>query len=183
MLIGYARCSTDKQDLQANRQILLDLGVDPEHIHLDRAYSGTTRARPGLDKALVAVRAGLGAVAARWSGRPVDLDDPLTTLQQVGGEPGAEAAGALDGPDAAAGCMLVGERDDASVAHGVGCALLLRDNGTRIGDHGCGVGVAVSIDTDDVVDLACQHGHAVPPSVEPDRCRHRPGCGHRAAGL
>ena len=57
-LIGYARCSTDKQDLEANRQILPDLGVDPEHIHLDRAYSGTTRARPGLDKALVAVRAG-----------------------------------------------------------------------------------------------------------------------------
>jgi DNA invertase Pin-like site-specific DNA recombinase len=49
MLIGYARCSTDKQDLEANRQILLDLGIDPEHIHLDRAYSGTTRARPGLD--------------------------------------------------------------------------------------------------------------------------------------
>ena len=58
MLIGYARCSTDKQDLEANRQILLDLGVQAEHIHLDRAYSGTTRARPGLDKALVAVRAG-----------------------------------------------------------------------------------------------------------------------------
>lgn len=58
MLIGYARCSTDKQDLEANRQILFDLGVDPDHIHLDRAYSGATRARPGLDKALVAVRAG-----------------------------------------------------------------------------------------------------------------------------
>jgi DNA invertase Pin-like site-specific DNA recombinase len=58
MLIGYARCSTDKQDLEANRQILLELGVEADHIHLDRAYSGTNRARPGLDKALVAVRAG-----------------------------------------------------------------------------------------------------------------------------
>jgi hypothetical protein len=34
---------------------------------------------------------GLGAVVARWSGRPVDLDDPLTTLQQMGGKSGPEA--------------------------------------------------------------------------------------------
>lgn len=46
VLIGYARCSTDKQDLEANRQILLDLGVPAERIYLDRAYSGTTPARP-----------------------------------------------------------------------------------------------------------------------------------------
>jgi DNA invertase Pin-like site-specific DNA recombinase len=58
MLIGYARCSTDKQDLEANRQILLELGVAAEHIYLDKAYSGTNRARPGLDQALAAVRAG-----------------------------------------------------------------------------------------------------------------------------
>ncbi|SCL27072.1 recombinase family protein [Micromonospora inyonensis] len=56
--IGYARCSTDKQDLEANRQILLDLGVLADRIHLDRAYSGTSRARPGLDQALAAVRTG-----------------------------------------------------------------------------------------------------------------------------
>lgn len=56
--IGYARCSTDKQDLEANRQILLDLGVPADQIYLDRAYSGTTRERPGLDQALAAVRAG-----------------------------------------------------------------------------------------------------------------------------
>jgi DNA invertase Pin-like site-specific DNA recombinase len=45
---------TDKQDLKANRQILLGLGVPSEQIYLDRAYSGTNRNRPGLD----AVRAG-----------------------------------------------------------------------------------------------------------------------------
>ncbi len=26
-MIGYARCSADKQDLEANRKILLELGV------------------------------------------------------------------------------------------------------------------------------------------------------------
>jgi DNA invertase Pin-like site-specific DNA recombinase len=58
ILIGYARCSTDKQDLEANRLILLDLGVTADRIYLDRAYSGTSRARPDLDKALAAVRSG-----------------------------------------------------------------------------------------------------------------------------
>ena len=56
--VGYARCSTDKQDLEANRQILLELGVPADQIYLDRAYSGTNRDRPGLDQALAAVRTG-----------------------------------------------------------------------------------------------------------------------------
>jgi DNA invertase Pin-like site-specific DNA recombinase len=56
--IGYARCSTDKQDLEANRQILLELDVPVDQIYLDRAYSGTHRDRPGLNQALAAVRAG-----------------------------------------------------------------------------------------------------------------------------
>jgi DNA invertase Pin-like site-specific DNA recombinase len=56
--IGYARCSTDKQDLAAQRAILEELGVAPERIYMDRGLTGTTRARPGLDQALAAVRAG-----------------------------------------------------------------------------------------------------------------------------
>ena len=56
--IGYARCSTDEQDLEANRQILLELGVPADQVYLDHAYSGTNRARPGLDQALDAVRSG-----------------------------------------------------------------------------------------------------------------------------
>lgn len=56
--IGYARCSTDKQDLAAQRAILEDLGVAPDRIYTDRGLTGTTRARPGLDQALAAVRAG-----------------------------------------------------------------------------------------------------------------------------
>jgi DNA invertase Pin-like site-specific DNA recombinase len=57
-LIGYARCSTDEQDLTAQRQILLGLGVAPDRIYLDHGCTGTTRNRPGLDQALAAVRAG-----------------------------------------------------------------------------------------------------------------------------
>ena len=57
-LIGYARCSTDKQDLEAQRSALLSLGVEMERIYTDHGYSGTNRARPGLDQALAAVRSG-----------------------------------------------------------------------------------------------------------------------------
>ena len=56
--IGYARCSTDKQDLTAQRAILEELGVAPDRIYTDRGFTGTTRARPGLDQALAAVRSG-----------------------------------------------------------------------------------------------------------------------------
>ena len=56
--IGYARCLTDEQDLEANRQILLQLSVPAGQVYLDRAYSGTNRARPSLDQALAAARPG-----------------------------------------------------------------------------------------------------------------------------
>ncbi len=57
-LIGYARCSTDKQDIEAQRQALLGLGVVGERTYLDRGLAGTNRRRPGLDQALAAVRSG-----------------------------------------------------------------------------------------------------------------------------
>lgn len=57
-LIGYARCSTDKQDLAAQQEALLKLGIAPDRIYTDRGFTGTNRARPGLDQALAAVRSG-----------------------------------------------------------------------------------------------------------------------------
>ncbi|MGB0966710.1 MAG: recombinase family protein [Halocynthiibacter sp.] len=57
-LIGYARCSTDKQDLSAQRQVLLELGVNEDLIYTDDGLTGTNRKRLGLDQALAAVREG-----------------------------------------------------------------------------------------------------------------------------
>ncbi|MCY4501277.1 MAG: recombinase family protein, partial [Alphaproteobacteria bacterium] len=34
-LVGYARCSTDRQDLAAQRQALIELGVSEERIYTD----------------------------------------------------------------------------------------------------------------------------------------------------
>ncbi len=57
-LIGYARCSTDKQDLTAQRAALAELGVAADRIYVDHGLTGTSRARPGLNQALAAVRKG-----------------------------------------------------------------------------------------------------------------------------
>jgi len=56
--IGYARCSTDKQDLAAQKVALEKLGVPSDRIYTDHGLTGTNRARPGLDQALAAVRPG-----------------------------------------------------------------------------------------------------------------------------
>ena len=36
LLVGYARCSTDQQDLTAQRDALLSLGVEAERIYVAR---------------------------------------------------------------------------------------------------------------------------------------------------
>ena len=58
LLVGYARCSTDQQDLTAQRDGLLGLGVEAERIYVDHGLTGTNRERPGLREALAACRAG-----------------------------------------------------------------------------------------------------------------------------
>ncbi|WP_242613924.1 recombinase family protein [Actinomadura roseirufa] len=54
--VGYARCSTDGQDVVVQTEQLLGLGVSEDRIYIDRGFSGTTgRNRGGLDQALTAV--------------------------------------------------------------------------------------------------------------------------------
>ena len=57
-LIGYARCSKDKQDLSAQREALTELGVAADRIYVDHGLTGMNRTRPGLNQALAAVRKG-----------------------------------------------------------------------------------------------------------------------------
>src|SRR2546427_7235771 len=56
--IGYARVSTDAQELTAQREALAMLGVAPDRVYVDHGLTGTNRERPGLHKALAACRAG-----------------------------------------------------------------------------------------------------------------------------
>ena len=58
LLVGYARCSTDAQDLTAQRDGLVALGVTADRVYVDHGLTGTNRDRPGLREALAACRAG-----------------------------------------------------------------------------------------------------------------------------
>ena len=58
LLIGYARCSTDEQDLTVQREGLAALGVTPDRIYVDHGLTGCNRDRPGLREALAACRDG-----------------------------------------------------------------------------------------------------------------------------
>ncbi len=58
LLIGYARCSTDQQDLTAQRDGVTALGVAPARMYVDQELTGTNRDRPGLREPLVACREG-----------------------------------------------------------------------------------------------------------------------------
>lgn len=56
-LIGYARVSTDDQDLSLQKRALTDFGIKPEHIFEEYASGGTMK-RPELHKALRSMREG-----------------------------------------------------------------------------------------------------------------------------
>ena len=81
--IGYARCSTDKQDLAAQRAALERLGVSSERIYTDHGLTGTGRARPGLDQALAAVRAGDTLVVPKLDRLARSVPDARTIADQL----------------------------------------------------------------------------------------------------
>lgn len=57
LLIGYARVSTEDQDLRAQEAALLKAGVLPNNLYTDKK-SGSTLRRPGLEAALMDCRPG-----------------------------------------------------------------------------------------------------------------------------
>jgi len=65
MLIGYARVSTDNQDLASQIAGLERLGVSAENIQSDKGLTGRNRERPGLERALTACRAGDALVVTK----------------------------------------------------------------------------------------------------------------------
>jgi len=83
--VGYARCSTDKQDLTAQRQQLAALGVPASRIYLDKGLTGSSRARPGLDQALAAVRDGDTFTVTKLDRLARSVPDALDILGQLSG--------------------------------------------------------------------------------------------------
>jgi DNA invertase Pin-like site-specific DNA recombinase len=83
MLIGYARCSTDAQDLTAQRDALTALGVQPARIYTDHGLTGTSRARPGLREALAACRAGDTLVVTKLDRLARSLPDARDIVREL----------------------------------------------------------------------------------------------------
>ena len=81
--IGYARCSTLAQDLTAQRQALAALGVTADRVYLDKGLTGTSRARPGLDQALAAVREGDTLAVTKLDRLARSVPDALDILGQL----------------------------------------------------------------------------------------------------
>ena len=82
-LIGYARCSTDRQDPAGQRLAPLELGVAEDRIYTDHGFTGTTRARPGLDQALAAVREGDTLVAPKLDRLARSVPDARAIADQL----------------------------------------------------------------------------------------------------
>jgi len=83
MLIGYARCSTDAQDLTAQRDTLTALGVKPNRIYVDHGLTGANRARPGLREALAACRAGDTLVVTKLDRLARSLKDARDIVEEL----------------------------------------------------------------------------------------------------
>jgi DNA invertase Pin-like site-specific DNA recombinase len=81
--VGYARCSTDSQDLTAQRSQLTALGVAEDRIYMDKGISGTRRDRPGLDQALAAVREGDTFVVTKLDRLARSVPDALEILEKL----------------------------------------------------------------------------------------------------
>lgn len=86
--VGYARCSTDEQDVIIQTEQLLSLGVPEDRIYIDRGFSGTTRRnRAGLDQALAAVWDGSVFTVTkfdRFARNMAEANDLLTDLSGRG---------------------------------------------------------------------------------------------------
>ncbi len=83
LLIGYARVSTDAQDLTAQREALAGLGVSAKRIYVDHGLTGTNRDRPGLRQALAACRAGDTLVVTKLDRLARSLPDARSIADEL----------------------------------------------------------------------------------------------------
>ncbi len=83
LLIGYARVSTNEQDLTAQRNALEALGVRSNLIYTDHGLTGTNRARPGLREALAACRNGDTLVVAKLDRLARSLRDAKDIIDEL----------------------------------------------------------------------------------------------------
>jgi hypothetical protein len=80
---GNARCSTDQQDLTAQRDGLAALGVAANRVYVDHGLIGTNRERPGLREALAACREGDTLVVTKLDRLARSLSDARAIADEL----------------------------------------------------------------------------------------------------
>ena len=85
LLVGYARVSTEAQDLTAQREGLAQLGGELESVYVDHGLTGTTRERPGLREALAACRKGDTLVVTKLDRLARSLPDARDIVAELTG--------------------------------------------------------------------------------------------------
>jgi predicted site-specific integrase-resolvase len=83
LLVGYARVSTEQQDLTSQRNGLHALGIDDDRIYVDHGLTGTNRDRPGLQLALAACRAGDTLMVTKLDRLARSLPDARDILDEL----------------------------------------------------------------------------------------------------
>ncbi len=87
LLIGYARCPTDEQDLTVQREGLAALGVPPDRTYVDHGLTGCNRERPGLREALAACREGDTLVVTKLDRLARSLPDARAIADELTARP------------------------------------------------------------------------------------------------
>ena len=106
MLIGYAR-STDTQDLTAQRDGLIALGVKANRIYVDHGLTGRNRDRPGLREALAACRASDTLVVTKLDRLARSLPDARDIVEELtAAEVKLNIGGSLHDPNDPIGRLL-----------------------------------------------------------------------------
>jgi DNA invertase Pin-like site-specific DNA recombinase len=81
--VGYARVSTEHQDLTAQHNGLHALGVGDDRIYVGHGLTGTNRDRPGLRLALAACRTGDTLVVTKLDRLARSLTDARDILDEL----------------------------------------------------------------------------------------------------
>jgi DNA invertase Pin-like site-specific DNA recombinase len=81
--LGYARVSTAGQDLTAQTDALVALGVPADRVFTDKGMTGTRRDRPGLTSVLVACRPGDTLVVTKLDRLARSLRDATDIAEEL----------------------------------------------------------------------------------------------------
>lgn len=82
-LVGYARVSTNSQDLSSQQAGLKTLGVPDDLVYVDHGLTGRNRERPGLQQALAACRAGDTLVVTKLDRLARSLPDARDIVEDL----------------------------------------------------------------------------------------------------